>query len=285
MIRGRSTARPIYQRAPASDESYLPAGKGGDPLGTPRGRGRVLEPSSRPIVTPSSYDAAMATTDTPDTATGAARGLGVELNGINTIAETERQGKPRDLFWPWFAANVSVLGISYGAFLLGFGDLLLAGHRGRPGRHRGLVPALRRGLAGRQARLGADHGAQPGRVRRARQPAAVRAVLAAHRRLGDRAGRRWPRWPPPPCSTGSAGAAATGTKSSPWSSSPALIVAGRRRSASTLIMRLQTVITIVTGVLTVVYIILVARPDRPGRPSPRCPPGSARQVIGGAACS
>jgi NCS1 family nucleobase:cation symporter-1 len=47
--------------------------------------------------------------------------LEVELNGINTIDESERKGKPRDLFWPWFAANVSVFGVSYGSFLLGFG--------------------------------------------------------------------------------------------------------------------------------------------------------------------
>ncbi|MEP6479010.1 MAG: cytosine permease [Rhodoglobus sp.] len=47
--------------------------------------------------------------------------LDVELNGINTIQESERKGKPRDLFWPWFASNVSVFGVAYGAFLLGFG--------------------------------------------------------------------------------------------------------------------------------------------------------------------
>ena len=47
--------------------------------------------------------------------------LSVELNGINTIAEGERKGAPRSLFWPWFAANVSVLGIGYGSFILGFG--------------------------------------------------------------------------------------------------------------------------------------------------------------------
>ena len=46
---------------------------------------------------------------------------GVEQNGINVIAESERKGRPRDLFWPWFAANISVLGVSYGAFVLGFG--------------------------------------------------------------------------------------------------------------------------------------------------------------------
>ena len=47
--------------------------------------------------------------------------LQIEQNGINVISEDERKGKPRDLFWPWFAANVSVLGLSYGSFLLGFG--------------------------------------------------------------------------------------------------------------------------------------------------------------------
>jgi len=49
------------------------------------------------------------------------RPLQVEMNGINVIAENERKGHPRDLFWPWFAANISVLGLSYGAFELGFG--------------------------------------------------------------------------------------------------------------------------------------------------------------------
>jgi nucleobase:cation symporter-1, NCS1 family len=45
----------------------------------------------------------------------------IETNGINVIGEQERKGRPRDLFWPWFAANVSVLGLSYGSFVLGFG--------------------------------------------------------------------------------------------------------------------------------------------------------------------
>jgi purine-cytosine permease-like protein len=51
----------------------------------------------------------------------AAAGFAVETNGINAIAESERRGAPRDLFWPWCAANISVLGVSYGTFLLGFG--------------------------------------------------------------------------------------------------------------------------------------------------------------------
>jgi purine-cytosine permease-like protein len=36
------------------------------------------------------------------------------------IDESERKGTPSDLFWPWCAANVSVLAVSYGAFVLGF---------------------------------------------------------------------------------------------------------------------------------------------------------------------
>ena len=46
--------------------------------------------------------------------------LGVETTGIEVIEESERTASPRDLFWPWFAANVSVFGISYAAFVLGF---------------------------------------------------------------------------------------------------------------------------------------------------------------------
>src|SRR5450755_889163 len=49
------------------------------------------------------------------------RPLQIEVNGINVISDAERKGHPRDLFWPWFAANVSVLGLGYGAFVLDFG--------------------------------------------------------------------------------------------------------------------------------------------------------------------
>ncbi|MFC0546042.1 purine-cytosine permease family protein [Kutzneria chonburiensis] len=47
--------------------------------------------------------------------------LQVEANGINVIGDDERKGTARQLFWPWFGANVSVLGLSYGSFTLGFG--------------------------------------------------------------------------------------------------------------------------------------------------------------------
>lgn len=45
----------------------------------------------------------------------------VEANGINVVDESERKGTPSGLFWPWCASNISVLAVSYGAFVLGFG--------------------------------------------------------------------------------------------------------------------------------------------------------------------
>ena len=45
----------------------------------------------------------------------------VESNSINFINKSERSGDARSLFWPWAAANVSFLALSYGSFFLGFG--------------------------------------------------------------------------------------------------------------------------------------------------------------------
>ena len=45
----------------------------------------------------------------------------LELNGPNTIQESERNGSARSLFWPWAGVNVSLLALSYGSFFLGFG--------------------------------------------------------------------------------------------------------------------------------------------------------------------
>src|SRR5687768_16895761 len=56
-----------------------------------------------------------------ETTAAATKRLGVETTGIEIIEESERTARPRDLFWPWFAANVSVFGISYASFVLGFG--------------------------------------------------------------------------------------------------------------------------------------------------------------------
>lgn len=45
----------------------------------------------------------------------------VETTGIEIIDGSQRTARPHDLFWPWFAANVSVFGMSYGSWVLGFG--------------------------------------------------------------------------------------------------------------------------------------------------------------------
>ena len=45
----------------------------------------------------------------------------IEMTGIEIVDESERTAKPRNLFLPWFAANISVFGMSYGAWILGFG--------------------------------------------------------------------------------------------------------------------------------------------------------------------
>ncbi|GAA2132480.1 purine-cytosine permease family protein [Nocardioides bigeumensis] len=62
----------------------------------------------------------MTDTTRPTDVTGARR-AGIETTGIEIIAESERTARPVDLFWPWFAANVSVFGLSYAAFILYFG--------------------------------------------------------------------------------------------------------------------------------------------------------------------
>ena len=48
--------------------------------------------------------------------------LSIEEQGIDTISEEEREGTPASLFWPWFAAKVSMFAMSYGAWALGFGN-------------------------------------------------------------------------------------------------------------------------------------------------------------------
>ena len=53
---------------------------------------------------------------TPSTSPGL-----MERQGIEIVAESERTAKPSDLFWPWFAANISVFGMGYGSYILGFG--------------------------------------------------------------------------------------------------------------------------------------------------------------------
>jgi nucleobase:cation symporter-1, NCS1 family len=56
---------------------------------------------------------------------GSDRPWSVETRGIDAIPDTERHGSPADLFWIWFAANISVLAVTYGAFLVIFYGLNL----------------------------------------------------------------------------------------------------------------------------------------------------------------
>jgi len=45
----------------------------------------------------------------------------IETNGIEPIGDDERHGAPLELFWIWFASNIGVLGIVYGAILASSG--------------------------------------------------------------------------------------------------------------------------------------------------------------------
>ncbi len=49
----------------------------------------------------------------------------IETNGTNVIADADRHGSPRELFWIWAAANIGILGVTYGAFLVVFYSLNL----------------------------------------------------------------------------------------------------------------------------------------------------------------
>ena len=97
------------------------------------------------------------------------------------------KGRPRDLFWPWFAANVSVLGAratarSSSAFGISFLQATIVARR----RHRRLVRALRRRRARGQARLRADDGAVSRAAFGVHGNRLARGdLVGAHRRLGD----------------------------------------------------------------------------------------------------
>jgi len=49
----------------------------------------------------------------------------IETHGIDPIPDTDRHGKPLELFWIWCAANISILLVTYGAFLVAFYGLNL----------------------------------------------------------------------------------------------------------------------------------------------------------------
>ncbi len=180
----------------------------------------------------------------------------VELNGINVIREDERGGKPRQLFWPWFAANISVLGLSYGSFVLGFGisfwqasvagligivlSFLLCGFIAVAGK-RGSAPTL---ILSRAA-FGVRGNKLPSVIswvlcvgwEIVLTALATLATATVFQRLGWGGG--------------------DATKIIAFLIITALIVGGGVLGFAT-IMRLQTIITVITAVLTVIYFILVA---------------------------
>jgi nucleobase:cation symporter-1, NCS1 family len=49
----------------------------------------------------------------------------IETHGIDVIPDADRHGHARELFWIWCAANIGILGVTYGAFLVVFYSLNL----------------------------------------------------------------------------------------------------------------------------------------------------------------
>ena len=210
---------------------------------------------------------------------GEVRALQVELNGLNVIDDADRKGRPSHLFWPWFGANVSVLGLSYGAFALGFGisfwQAVIAGLVGIVFSFLlcGLIAlAGKRGSAPTMVLSRAAFG-----VRGNRLPSLIswlltvgwETVLTDPRHPGDRDGVRPARLGRRRVDQGDR----TGRRRP-------LIVGGGVLGFD-LIMRMQTVITVVTGVLTVVYIVARRRPgqlEHGQRPAARLDPGGDRRA-------
>ena len=202
---------------------------------------------------------------------------GIEINGLNTIDESERQGAAKDLFWPWFGANVSVLGISYGSFVLGFGisfaqatvvgvvgivvSFLLCGF---------IALAGKRGSAPTMVLSRAAFGVRGNRVpsvlswvltvgwETVLTSLAVLSTATVLDRLGAGGG--------------------TGTKIIALVVVAALVVAAGV-AGFTVIMRLQRWITIVTGILTIAYVVLVIDDISLGSVT-ALPSGAAPAVIG-----
>jgi nucleobase:cation symporter-1, NCS1 family len=216
-----------------------------------------------------------------DTVAGGAaesRPLQIETNGINVITDAERKGHPRDLFWPWFAANISVLGLSYGAFLLAFGisfwqavvvgvagiviSFLLCGFIAIAGK-RGSAPTM---VLSRAA-FGVRGNKLPTVIswlltvgwETILMILATLAIATVFGHLG------WPSGTP--------------TKVIAMIVVVGLTIFGGVMGFD-LIMRMQTAITVITGVLTVMFIILVVGKIHWSTVS-SLPAGSAESLIGG----
>ncbi|MFI2295913.1 purine-cytosine permease family protein [Isoptericola sp. NPDC019571] len=202
----------------------------------------------------------------------------VETNALNTIDESERHGRPRDLFWPWFAANVSVLGLGYGAYLLAFGvsfwqavavgavgivaSFLACGFISLAGR-RGSAPTM---VLSRAA-FGVDGNRLPSLLSWIltvgwETVLVALATLATATVLGT---------------LGWGGGTVTQVVTL---AVVALVVVAAGIFGFQLVMKLQQVITVLTAVLTVVYVVLVAG-HVDWATVAAIPAGQAPQVIGG----
>ncbi|WP_309058962.1 cytosine permease [Streptomyces sp.] len=207
----------------------------------------------------------------------AARRFQVETHGLDVIGDAERKGTPRTLFWPWFGANVSVLGLSYGAFVLGFGvsfrQALTAGAVGIVFSFLlcGLVAvAGKRGSAPTMVLGRAAYG-----VRGNRLPSVVSWMLTVG-------------WETVLCALATLATATVfatlGRGGGTETKTVALVVVGALVvvvgvTGFDLIMRLQAVITVVTGVLTLAYVALVAD-HIDWSTVDAIPSGSAQEFIG-----
>ncbi|MEU1404956.1 cytosine permease [Streptomyces sp. NPDC005728] len=214
--------------------------------------------------------------DVPDSRSDG-RQIQLETHGLEVIGDAERKGTPNMLFWPWFGANVSVLGLSYGAFALGFGisfgqalaagvlgivvSFLLCGF---------IAVAGKRGSAPTMVLSRAAYG-----VRGNRLPSVIswmltvgwETVLTALATLATATVFSRLGW-----------GGGTETKVVALMVVAALTVIGGVMGFD-LIMRLQTWITVITGVLTLVYVGLVADHIHWATVS-AIPAGSAQEFIG-----
>ncbi len=207
-----------------------------------------------------------------------ARVLSIEKTGIEIVPEAERTARPRDLFWPWFAANVSVFGMSYGSFVLGFGisfwqatvvsvvgivvSFLLCGLIAIAGK-RGSAPTM---VLSRAA-FGVHGQKVPGIVSWLTSIGwetflAIMAVLATATVITQLGGN----------------GDSVGLKIVATVIVAALIVAASVLGYHT-IMRLQSVLTWITGAVTILYIIL-AIPHIDMSTVLSLPSGSVGQVVG-----
>lgn len=219
----------------------------------------------------------VSTPKTDPVGTPQAGALAVETIGIEVIDDAQRKGTPRQLFWPWFGANVSVFGISYGAFVLfftvSFWQAAIAGVIGIALSFVlcGLIAlAGKRGSAPTMVLSRAAFGVRGNTV-----PALLSWVLTvgwetvltilatlATSTVFDQLG-----W-----------GGGTTTKVVAMIVVAALVIAGGVMGFD-VIMRAQAVITVITGILTVVYIVLVAGKIDWHNVS-AIPAGSTQQVIG-----